>query len=198
MKLRTGFPSSPRLNRPDTASIGLLELPSPAKCRVLSGSAMKLAAARSGVMPTNQAAVVSSVVPVLPPTGRPTALYTDGAVDQSPQLAPAAPAPYPVVQRVASTAARATSGFTTWLHCGVPPATGLPLRSKMPVTGFALQNLPSAARVAYAFAISNGVAPATPRVKAPQPAAFCGEANVRSRSVCQVRPSFSAIRTARS
>src|SRR5262245_16195447 len=73
VKLSTGVPASPSLNRPDTALIGLFELPSPAKWNGLSGSAMKLAAARPGVMPTNQADRVSSVVPVLPPTGRPTA-----------------------------------------------------------------------------------------------------------------------------
>src|SRR6185369_10258503 len=83
-------PASPRRSTPDTALIGLGELPSPAKWNGLSGSAMNAAAARSGVMPTNQAARVSSVVPVLPPTGRPTAAATPDAVDQSPQLPVAA------------------------------------------------------------------------------------------------------------
>src|ERR1700730_18169334 len=107
--------------------MGLLELPSPEKWNELSGSAMKLAAARSGVIPTNQADLVSSVVPVLPPIGRPAAAKAPGAVDQPPQLPPAAL--YPVVQRVASTAARAASTFTTCWHCGLPPATGWLLRS---------------------------------------------------------------------
>ena len=73
VNLRIGVPSRPRLIRPDTALTGFCEFQSPATWNGLSGSAMKLAAARPGVIPTNQAARVSSVVPVLPPTGRPTA-----------------------------------------------------------------------------------------------------------------------------
>ena len=52
--------------------------------------------------------------------------------------------------------------------------------------------------VAYALAISSGVVSATPRVNEPQPLAFSGEAMSWSMSVCQVSPSRSAIRTARS
>ena len=63
-------------------------------------------------------------------------------------------------------------------------------------TGEASQYRPSAARVAYALAISSGVVSATPRVNEPQLLACSGEACVRSTSVCQVRPSFSAIATA--
>ena len=68
----------------------------------------------------------------------------------------------------------------------------------MESTGVASQCIPSAARVAYALAISSGVVSDTPRVNAPQPLAFSGDAMSRSTSVCQVRPSFSAMRTARS
>src|SRR5262249_27406926 len=135
---------------------GFHEFQSPATSNGLSGSAMNAAAARSGVTPTNQAERVSSVVPVLPATGRPTAPNTPGAVDQPPQAARAAP--YPVTQRIASAAARATSGATAAAHRGaatgtaVPAASvviaGLPDGSVIDSTGSGSQYTPSAPTVA--------------------------------------------------
>src|SRR5690349_18845162 len=66
----------------------------------------------------------------------------------------------------------------------------------MLTTGSGSQYTPSAATVAYASAISSGVVSATPRVNAPQPDAFAGDAWSRSMPVRQRSPSFSAIATA--
>src|SRR5436305_7154766 len=142
--------------------IGFSWLYPPTACRGLSGSAMKLAAARVGVIPTNQAARLSSVVPVLPATGRLRNGYTSGAVDQPPQFPVAAL--YPVTQRAASTAPRATAGVTACVHCGwstgvsTPSTpgqrTGPPDRSVTDCTGSGAPYTPSAAMVAYASAIS--------------------------------------------
>src|SRR3954467_9990459 len=99
---------------------------------------MKLAAARPGVIPTNHAARVSSVVPVLPATGRPTVPNTPGAVDQSPH-GPVA-ARYPVTQRAASTAARAASTRMTWRHFGAAWAVSdRPVMSVIDTTGSGVQ-----------------------------------------------------------
>src|SRR5947209_941507 len=106
----------------DTVAIGLRYCDSPARSSGLSGSATKAQPASCGVKPMNHTDRASSVVPVLPANGRPTVGYPLGAVDHPPQLPPAAP--YPVGQRAASTAARATSRLTTWLHRGA--ATGCP------------------------------------------------------------------------
>src|SRR5688500_15566046 len=140
---------------------------------------MNEAAARSGVMPTNQAARVESVVPVLPATGRPTMPYTPGAVDQPPQEPRAAPKP--VTQRAASAAARAVAGLTACMQRGLATSTPLyaacePSGAAIDSTGSGSQYLPSAATVAYALDISSGVASDTPSVNAPQPRAFFGEA----------------------
>src|SRR5262245_52215130 len=156
VKSRDGLPASPSRSVNDTASIGLLELPSPTTLNGLSGSAMKLAAARSGVYPTNHADRVSSVVPVLPATGRPTIPYTPGAVDQSPHEP--VTAPYPVTHLAASVAARATASLTARWHRGLAASTGAPLASVpiagvpsgrvMDSTGSGWQYMPSPASVA--------------------------------------------------
>src|SRR5262245_10413607 len=107
-----------------------------------------------------------SVVPVLPATGLPTMPLV------GPAVAPLRHMPYwdwsPTGQRAASEAARATSTGITWLQRGVAAASLLPLKSWMEITGSGVQYLPSAARVAYAFATSSGVDPDTPSVKPPQ------------------------------
>src|SRR5690606_9621635 len=151
----TGSPARPRRSTSATVLIGFQALPSPARWNGLSGSAMKLAAASCGVNPTNQAARVSSVVPVLPPTGRPTCRYTPGAVDQLPQDPRAARSP--VTHRLASTTPRATCSDITCSHFLSAAATGLPSASVIDSTGEASQYSPSAAKVAYALAISSGV-----------------------------------------
>src|SRR5690242_10316393 len=191
----TGWPASASWMVSATMLIGCGDRPSPGASPGLSGSATKLAPASCGVTPTNQAAVVESVVPVLPANGRPTAAIAPGAVDQPPQ-SPAA-GWSPVVQRIASIAACATSGLTAWVHCGSAPGTGFPsVLVVMERTGDGAQNLPSAATVAYAPAISSGVVSATPSVNGPQPTAWSGCARPRSTSLCHVRPSRSAMATA--
>src|SRR2546423_5974817 len=156
----------------DTVSIGLVYCHSPARSNGLSGSATNAAPASCGVNPMNHADRASSVVPVLPANGRPTVGYALGAVDQPPHDPPLAP--YPVTQRAASTAARATSGLTARRHLGA--ATRVPSRATtcrpsgpaIDCTGSGSQYRPSAATVAYASAISSGVVSATPRANAPQ------------------------------
>src|SRR5579859_5819918 len=137
-----------------TAACGLPYCQVPAMSNGLSGSATNAAPISCGVNPMNHAARASSVVPVLPAKGRPTIRYVAGAVDQPPQLPPVAP--YPVTHRAASTAARATSGDTAWVHRGVATGrpsgagAGLPSRPVIDCTGSGGQNSPSAAMVPYA------------------------------------------------
>src|SRR5947209_6963158 len=132
--------------------IGLLYCHSPARSNGLSGSATNAAPASCGVNPMNHADRASSVVPVLPANGRLTVGYADGAVDQPPHDPVAAP--YPVVQRAASTAARATSLLITCEQrgpatgCPFAPSSGLPFGPVMDRTGSGSQYRPSAATVA--------------------------------------------------
>src|SRR5215467_12069023 len=114
----------------------------PAASAALSGSATKHDAAICGVNAENQAVRFLSVVPVLPATGRPTIPWTMPAVGVPPQLPRAAP--YPVTQRAASVAARATSWLNTRWQRGASTRTdsplavviaGLPLRSVIELTG---------------------------------------------------------------
>src|SRR4051812_2823902 len=160
---------------------------------------MNAAAASCGVNPANQAAWLLSVVPLLPATGRFMTAWIIGEVSQPPQLPVAAP--YPVTQRAASVAARATAGDRAWRQRAAATATPLYIASRpsgrlMNCTGLGAQYRPSAASVAKTLAISSGVASLTPSVKEPQPSACSGEAIRLSTSVRQVSPSRSAIRTA--
>src|ERR1700754_1544550 len=124
VKFCTGWPLRESRRVCATESIGFCDCPSPTALNGLSGSAMKLAAASSFVKPTNQADRVLSVVPVLPPTGRPTICVTIGAVDHSWQE-PVCALP-PVGQRAASAAARATSGVTSCRQRGLATSTVCP------------------------------------------------------------------------
>src|SRR5439155_14177715 len=164
---RTGTPRIASRIVSDTASIGLWYCHSPAMSNGLSGSATNAAPTSCGVNPMNHAARASSVVPVLPANGRPTFGYAAGAVDQPPHEP--ATAPYPVTQRAASTAARATAGLTASTHrgeaTGFPPkTTGRPSGAVTDRTGNGSHRCPSAAMVPYATAISSGVVSATPRL----------------------------------
>src|SRR5947208_7739759 len=122
---------------------------------------MKPATVSPGVMPMNQADRLSSVVPVLPAIGRPTVRNAVGPVDQPPQLPVAAP--YPVTQRAASSAPRATAVETAWrqrgLTTGTPAAVvaGFPSSPVIDSTGSRSQYRPSRASVPYAAAIISGV-----------------------------------------
>src|ERR1700754_733483 len=124
VKFCTGWPLSASRSVCATESIGFCDCASPTALNGLSGSAMKLAAASSFVKPTNQADRVLSVVPVLPPTGRPTVAVTLGAVDHSWQE-PVCALP-PVGQRAASAAARAPPGGTSCRQRGFATSTTSP------------------------------------------------------------------------
>ena len=104
----------------------------PTKSFGSSGSATKAAPASCGVNPQNQAVRLLSVVPLLPATGRCSVAYTIGEVDHPSQLPFADP--YPVTQRAASVAARATSWLTTRWQRG--PATSLPRYLVLDPSGF--------------------------------------------------------------
>src|SRR5690349_3861245 len=78
----------------------------------------------------------------------------------------------PTGQRAASIAARATSGLVTCRQFGMATSSFSPLLVVICWTGVGAQYLPSAASVAYAFAISSGVEAETPRVNEPQSLAF--------------------------
>jgi hypothetical protein len=120
-------------------------------------------------------------------------------VPQPPQ--PPVAAPYPVTQRAASVAARATLRGTARWQRGAATSTplyvaGRPSRCTTASTGIGWQYRPSAPSVANTFAISTGVASLTPSVNDPHPSARSGDAISRSMPVRHLRPSRSAIRTA--
>src|SRR5437763_17204573 len=189
VKLTAGTPAMASRNVYSTALLTTLwgsppKAPANLLVRGSSGSPRMPAIASCFVMAMSAAVLSPSVVPVLPATGLPTMPLT------SPEVAPSQrPNPdwSPSGQRAASTAARATSVFTTCLHRGLAASSLLPFMSRISMTGSGSQYMPSLASVAYALARSSGVVADTPRVDAPHRGDACGVADSSaSLGVCGV------------
>ncbi len=97
--------------------------------------ATTLAATMLGVYPTNQTDCESSVVPVLPAVG--------WAMSSAAPVPPGCMTPFSTLLT-----ASATAGASTRLHSSLGSAIGLPVRSRIAVTGLAGQYIPRAANVA--------------------------------------------------